>query len=270
MNHLVGQKLSITSRKPQTTQHKINGVLTIENHQYIFVDTPGFQTRYINKFNTLLNQSVINTLKGVDVIFFVVEAGIFNNADLEVLQLLPPNIAVILVINKQDSLKDKLLLHKFLTEIKAKHNFADAITVSAKHNLHTDTLLLSAQKHLPPSEFLYPIDQLTDKSSNFLASEIVREKLFRYLGQELPYSVAVSIEEFIESPELIRISALIIVDKANQKGIVIGRGGERLKQISSEARLDMERLFGTKVFLQIWVKIKSGFADDAKFLKQFE
>jgi len=270
MNHLIGQKVSITSRKPQTTQHRVNGVLIKGNCQYVFVDTPGFQKRYINKLNTLLNQSVINSLATVDVVLFVVEAGIFNAGDAEILAVLPQNKNVILVANKQDKLKNKYDLADYLKQLGSKFTFKHELSVSAKHNLGLDDILSSIAPCLPESEFLYPDEQLTDKSSAFLVSEIIREKLFRYLGEELPYSLAVEVNEFKVEEGLTRISATIFVDKTNQKGIVIGKNGEKLKKISSEARIDMEKLLMTKVFLQVWVKVKSGFADEAKFLKQFE
>jgi GTPase len=270
MNHLVGQKLSITSRKPQTTRHKISGILTENHYQYIFVDTPGFQKQYVNKMNTLLNQSVITSLKDVDVIVLVVEAGIFNEGDELVLSLLPKSANVILAINKQDQIKDKMELNRFVKEISKKYKFNAVVPVSAKHHLGIDNLLAAAKQYLPQGPFLYDEDQLTNRSNKFLASEIIREKLFRYLGEELPYSLTVEIDEFKEEDKLYRIAATVIVDKDNQKGIVIGKDGEKLKKVSTEARLDMEKLFEHKVFLQVWVKVRSGFADTVKFLKQFE
>lgn len=270
MNHLIGQKVSITSRKPQTTRHKVNGVFTHDNYQYIFVDTPGFQKRHINKLNSLLNQSVINSLTHVDVVLFVVEAGLFNAGDEEVLALLPTKANVILLVNKQDKIKDKHELNTYVKSIKAKYPFKAVSLVAAKHHMGIEETLEMVKPFLPQGELLYPSDQLTDRSSKFLVSEIVREKLFRYLGEELPYNVAVDIEQFKVEKEITRITATIIVDKENQKGIVIGKGGEKLKKISSESRVDMETLLNAKVFLQVWVKVKSGFADDAKFLAQFE
>lgn len=271
MNHLIGQKISITSRKPQTTQHKINGVCTQENNQFIFVDTPGFQKLYLNKMNKILNQTVINSLNHVDVILYVVEAGLFNAGDQAVIELLPKNGNVILVINKQDKIKDQCELTNFIHHISNKFAFRHNISLSAKHHHGIDDLLDTIKPFLPEGLFLYPEDQLTDRNTKFLVSEIIREKLFRNLGEELPYNIAVNIDEFsIKDPKLTRINATIIVDKDNQKGIVIGKGGEKLKKISSEARIDIEQLLDNKVFLQVWVKVKSGFADDAKFLKQFE
>lgn len=271
MNHLIGQKVSITSRKPQTTQHKIRGVLTEESKQYIFVDTPGFQKRYINKLNNLLNLAVVNSLSNVDVVLYVVEAGLFNPGDEAVIELLPKEGNVILVVNKQDKMKDKDELANYIHHISGKFPFKHVVQLSAKMHIGLEAALESISNYLPAGEFLYPDDQLTDKNSKFLVSEIIREKLFRHLGEELPYSVAVNIDEYsVKDPAITRISATIIVDKENQKGIVIGKGGEKLKKISSEARIDIEQLLDNKVFLQVWVKVKSGFADEAKFLKQFE
>ncbi len=270
MNHLIGQKVSITSRKPQTTQHKVNGVVSLGQYQYIFIDTPGFQKRYLNKLNTLLNKSVINSLSNIDAIVFVVEAGSFNEGDEEVVALLPEGANVFLVVNKKDKIKDKYHLEDYVKEVKLKYPFKDVLVVSAKQHFGIEDLLNQIKSVFPSGEFLYPVDQLTDKSSQFLCAEIIREKLFRYLGEELPYSLAVEIDDFKLDGELNRISATIIVDKEKQKPIVIGRGGEKLKKISSEARVDMEKLLHNKVFLQVWVKVKSGFADDLKFLSQFE
>lgn len=270
MNHLIGQKISITSRKPQTTRYRINGVYTKDNYQYIFVDTPGFQKRYINKLNNLLNESVINSFKHVDVVLFVVEAGIFNQADEEVLNLLPSSSKVILVVNKEDKLKDKMALNQFIKSIKAKFAFAAIAKIAAKHHHGIEELIDKINPYIKEGEFFYSEDQLTDRSSKFLASEIIREKLFRYLGEELPYSLAVEINEFKVEPTITKIQATIIIDKEKQKGMVIGANGEKLKKISTESRIDMEKLLNTKVFLQTWVKVKSGFADEAKFLAQFE
>ena len=270
MNHLIGQKISITSRKPQTTRHKVTGVLTSDDTQYIFVDTPGFQNKYQSKLNDALNKSVVNSLGTVDAIILVVEAGIFNSADQEVLELLPQDANVILAINKQDQFKDKYELSQFKDEVSELFPFKSVVMVSAKQHTGISELLISVKPYLPESVFLYPNDQMTDKSSKFLASEIIREKLFRHLGEELPYSLTVEVETFEELENIYKIHAIIIVDKDNQKGIVIGKGGEKLKKISTAAREDMEVLFGIKVFLDVWVKVRGGFADELKFLKQFE
>lgn len=270
MNHLIGQKVSITSRKPQTTRHKVTGVYTQDDVQYIFVDTPGFQKLNLNKLNLALNQSVVNSLTSVDVILYVVEAGYFNAGDREVLNLLPRTANVILVINKKDKLKNRQELDAFVANVAKEYPFKDVITVAAKHDNGTDDLLGVTKKYLPESVFLYPEEQLTDKSSSFMASEIIREKLFRSLGEELPYSLMVEIDKFEVQPKITRIYATIVVDRENQKPIIIGKGGEKLKKISMESRLDMEKLFDTKIHLEVWVKVKKGFADELKFLQQFE
>jgi GTP-binding protein Era len=271
MNHLIGEKVSITSRKPQTTRHKITGILTLDNCQYLFIDTPGFQKKYLTKLNTLLNQSVIESLTDVEVIVWVIEAGIFNQADQEILNLLLKlrNAKVILVINKQDKLKDKLALNSFIQSVTSIYNFVDILAISAKHHTGIEDLLELIKPHLSVGEFLYPEAQLTNKSDKFMASEIIREKLFRYLGEELPYSTMVEIENFKEEDNLITIYANVIVDKENQKAIVIGKKGEKLKKIAMEARLDLEKLFLKKVFLKTFVKVKSGFAESIHFLNEF-
>lgn len=271
MNHLIGQKVSITSRKPQTTRHKVTGVYTEENVQYIFVDTPGFQKLNLNKMNLALNQSVVNSLSAVDAVIYVVEAGLFNDGDREVLNLLPKkHDNVILVVNKKDKLKDKNELDKFVSDIKNQYHFKEVVIVAAKHDHGMKDVLTAVKHSLPESVFLYPEDQLTDKSSSFMASEIIREKLFRSLGEELPYSLMVEIDKFEQTSKLTKVFATIVVDRENQKPIIIGKGGEKLKKISIESRLDMEKLFDTKVHLEIWVKVKKGFADELKFLQQFE
>jgi GTP-binding protein Era len=270
MNHLIGQKVSITSRKPQTTQYRINGIIVYNKiYQFIFIDTPGFQKKYQNKLNSQLNKNVLLSMDGVDLILYVVEAGVFNKADEEVLSLLNQNKNVILIINKQDKIKDKYELSQFKSNIEKKFSFKDICLVSAKHHLGIELLLNKLKDYIPEGQFLYLEDQLTNRSNEFLAKEIIREKLFRYLGEELPYSLMVNIDKYEHSGAITNIDATIFVNKDNQKGIVIGKSGEKLKKISSDARIDMESLFGNKVFLQVWVKVKSGFADDVKFLEQF-
>ena len=269
MNHLIGQKISITSKKAQTTRHKVNGIYTDEKKQVIFVDTPGFQTDYRNAVNDRLNLNVTEAMSGVDAIILVVEALRFTQADRTVMKQLPKNVPVVLAVNKADKSKDRLLLEAFIAEIKSEFEFAAVVVVSAKHGLGLSELMMSVEPYLPESIPMYPEDMVTDKSSRFLASEIVREKLFRYLGEELPYAMNVEIEQFeVEESGLHRIYVAVLVDKDSQKAILIGKGGERLKKISTEARLDMEKLFDSKVFLKVWVKVKSGWADDVRFLKE--
>lgn len=270
LNHLIGQKISITSKKAQTTRHKITGILTERDAQFIFVDTPGFQIEHRNALNDRLNLNVTETLGSVDAIAFVIEAMRFTDADRTVLKQLPRHIPVILVINKsdKDKAKDKHALAGFIAQVHAEFDFAAHCSVSAKHGLNLPALLGELKTHLPAGNPLYPDDMITDKSLRFMAMETVREKLFRYLGQELPYALNVEVEQFQEEDGLCRIHIAILTDKANQKPIIIGKGGEKLKKIATEARLDMEKLFDTKVFLQVWVKVKSGWADDVRFLNE--
>ena len=269
MNHLIGQKISITSKKAQTTRHKITGVYTDERSQFLFVDTPGFQTRHRNALNDRLNQNVTEAIGGVDVVAFVVEAMRFSEADRAVVRLLPKHLPVILVVNKIDRAKSKAELDDFIQQLQQEFDFAGVEAVSAKHGLRIGELLARLRPHLPESVPLYPEDAVTDRSARFLAAEIVREKLFRHLGEELPYAANVAVEQFEEEDGLYRIYIAVLVDKDGQKAIIIGKGGEKLKKISTEARLDMEKLFETKVFLKVWVKVKSGWADDARFLQEF-
>lgn len=270
MNHLIGQKISITSKKAQTTRHKVNGIYTDQEAQLIFVDTPGFQTYHRNALNDRLNQNVTEAVAGVDVIVFVIEALRFSEADREVLQKLPKHIPVLLVINKADKAKakDSTLIKGFIAEVQREFSFTKILLVSAKHGVGIAQLINTLKPMLPLGIPLYPEDMVTDKSSRFLAMEIVREKLFRYLGEELPYAMNVEVEQFEEEEGLYRIYIAVLVDKDSQKGILIGKGGEKLKKISTEARLDMEKLFATKVFLKVWVKVKSGWADDVRFLRE--
>lgn len=271
MNHLIGQKISITSKKAQTTRNRVTGIYTDDTAQFVFVDTPGFQTNHRNALNDRLNQNVTEALSGVDVVVFVVEAMRFTDADRVVLKQLPKHTPVVLVVNKidKDKAKDKFALEAFINEVRQEFEFTASEAVSAKHGLRIANLLELLKPYLPESILMYPEDMVTDKSSRFLAMEIVREKLFRYLGEELPYAMNVEVEQFEEEESgLFRIYIAVLVDKDSQKAILIGKGGEKLKKISTEARLDMEKLFDTKVFLKIWVKVKSGWADDIRFLRE--
>ena len=271
MNHLIGQKISITSKKAQTTRNRVTGIYTDDTAQFVFVDTPGFQTNHRNALNDRLNQNVTEALSGVDVVVFVVEAMRFTDADRVVLKQLPKHTPVVLVVNKidKDKAKDKFALEAFINEVRQEFEFTASEAVSAKHGLRIANLLELLKPYLPESIPMYPEDMVTDKSSRFLAMEIVREKLFRYLGEELPYAMNVEVEQFEEEESgLFRIYIAVLVDKDSQKAILIGKGGEKLKKISTEARLDMEKLFDTKVFLKIWVKVNSGWADDIRFLRE--
>ncbi len=267
LNRLVGEKISIVSRKAQTTRHRITGILTKDDAQFVFVDTPGFQTKFSNALNRAMNRGVTQTLSDVDVVLFVVEAGRYDIKDKAVVRLLPKDRPVILVVNKTDQLKDRTELLPFLAEVSADHDYAAIVPVSAAKGRQTEDLLSEAKKHLPNDGLMFPEDDLTDKSERFLASEYIREKVFRLLGDELPYATAVEIERFEVEGDLRRIFAAIVVDRDGHKAIVIGKGGDQLKRIATEARHDMERLFGGKVYLEIWVKVKSGWNDDERLLK---
>ena len=242
LNRLVGEKISIVSRKAQTTRHRITGIVTTADAQYVFVDTPGFQTKFANALNRAMNRGVTQTLSDVDLVLFVVEAGRYDAKDQAVVRLLPNDRPVILVVNKTDQFKDRNDLLPFLAQVSAEHDYAAIVPVSATKGRQTDVLLAEARKYLPNEGLMFPEDDLTDKSERFLAAEYVREKVFRLLGDELPYSTTVEIEKFEIEGNLRRIFAAIVVDRESHKAIVIGKGGESLKRIASEARQDMERL----------------------------
>ena len=267
LNRLVGEKISIVSRKAQTTRHRITGILTNADAQFVFVDTPGFQTKFSNALNRAMNRGVTQTLNDVDVVLFVIEAGRYDAKDQAVVRLLPKDRPVILVINKIDQIKNKESLLPFLAQVSADYDYAAIVPVSAAKGKQTEQLLSEARKHLPNEGLMYDEDELTDKSERFLASEYIREKVFRLLGDELPYATAVEIEKFEVEGSLRRIFAAIVVDRESHKAIVIGKGGDSLKRIASEARQDMERLFDGKVYLEVWVKVKSGWNDDERLLK---
>jgi len=266
-NRLVGAKVSITSKKAQTTRHRIHGVLTTDDAQFIFVDTPGFQMTHKNALNRLMNRSVTSTFADVDVILLVVEAGRWGNGETEIAKMLPADKPVLLVINKIDRLADKAELLPFIAKVSALHAFAEIVPLSAEKGLGTDALLATVARYLPISPPVFEADDITDRSERFMASEILREKLFRNLGEELPYGIAVEIEKFEQEGGLRRIHAAVIVDRAGHRSIVIGKAGERLKRISTDARKEMETLFGGKVWLETWVKVKGGWADDERALK---
>jgi len=267
LNHILGLKLAITSRKAQTTRHRLLGIHTTDDTQFLFVDTPGFQQKHLNALNKSLNRTVTQVLTEVDVVLFVVEPMPMREADEKVLQLLPKNKPVILVVNKADLMENKNALLPLIETFSALRPFAGIVPVSAKNNVNLDDLLAAAREYLPEQDAIYDEDELTDKNERFLAAEMIREKVFRLLGDEIPYSIAVEIEQFVMDGKLRRIAAAIIVDKESQKPMLIGKGGSKLKRISTEARQDMEKLFGGKVFLETWVKVKGGWADDARALK---
>ena len=267
LNRLIGEKISIVSRKAQTTRHRIMGILTRPDAQFVFVDTPGFQTKHTNALNRTMNRGVTQALAEVDVVIFVLDADHFDERDKAVIKLLPPERPVILAVNKIDQIKDKTKLLPILAKLAEQFAFAAIVPVSAAKGNQLDDLLSETRKHLPNDELLFGEDEITDKSEKFIASEYIREKLFRLIGDELPYAATVEVEKFEIDGALRRISAAIVVDRQAHKGIVIGKGGETLKRIASEARQDMERLFDGKVFLEVFVKVKSGWNDDERLLK---
>jgi GTP-binding protein Era len=268
LNALVGHKVSITSSKPQTTRHRISGVLTRPGVQYVFVDTPGFQTRHGGTLNRLLNRSVRTALQGVDVVLFVIEAGRFDDEDRAVAALLPAGVPVFLVANKRDRLPDPARMLPFLERLSKERGFAEVVPVSASKGRNLGDLLKTLVSYLPEQPPMFDDDALTDRNERFLAAELVREKLFRLLGEELPYGCAVSIDRFEEAGSLRRIHAAIVVDKDNHKAIVIGKGGAKLKAIATAARRDMEKLFGGKVFLEVWVKVRRDWTRDGAALRR--
>ena len=269
MNTLIGAKVSITSRKAQTTRHRITGIQTHDDAQFIYVDTPGFQTRHSNALNNTLNKTVTNTLISSDLILYVIEAGTFGPADQQVLDLLPTDAPVILVINKSDRAKDKAALMPFAQQVASKFNFAAIVPVSAKLRFQLDGLEKELRRFLPENEAIFGPDDITDRSERFMASEIVREKLFRFVGDELPYTSTVLIEKFEQEGDLRRVFAAILVERDSHKSMIIGNKGARLKEVSTQARLDMEKLFGGPVYLEIWVKVKSGWADNEAGLRAY-
>ena len=295
LNALVGQKISITSRKAQTTRYRIAGVQTRDSAQFIFIDTPGFQTRVMNTLNQTLNRTVTSTLNDVDVICFIVEAGYWGADDAKVLRLLPSDKPVLLIANKLDLFASRFeipqdrdtALFEFMgkmgqawgeiaTQTKGFESesissplgeFAEIIPMSGKNRDDIGRLLDIIEEHLPEGEAVYDTETLTDRSERFMAAEILREKVFRYTGDELPYASSVIIDQFKLDGTMRRIAATILVDRDSHKAMIIGQKGERLKKISTEARLDMEKLFDGKVFLETWVKVKRGWADDLAELR---
>ncbi|MCM2492444.1 GTPase Era [Burkholderia glumae] len=269
MNALVGQKISITSRKAQTTRHRITGIHTLPDAQYIFVDTPGFQTRHSTALNRSLNRTVTSTLTSVDAILFVIEAGRFGPDDQKVLDLIPPKVPTLLILNKLDRIHDKSTLFPFLKQMGELRPFAEVVPLSAKQDDDIRRLMDTVKPYLPEGEPIYGQDDLTDRSSRFLAAEILREKVFRWTGDELPYTSTVIIDKFEEEGRLTRVFATILVERDSHKAMVIGKKGAKLKQISTEARLDMEKLFDGPVYLETFIKVKSGWADNEAGLRAY-
>jgi GTPase len=269
LNALVGQKISITSDKPQTTRHRITGVRTEGPTQCVFVDTPGFQTRHGNALNRNLNRTVRGVLSDVDVVLFVVEAGKFTLDDAKVLALLPDDKPVLLVANKLDRMTRRDDVLPWLASMRERRVFAEFVPLSAKRPADAPRLLEVVARYLPEQAWFYDEDALTDRSERFLASELIREKLFRLTGDELPYSSTVVLDKFEEEGDLRRIAATIVVERENHKGMIIGEGGERLKRIGSEARQELERLLQARVFLELWVKVRTGWASNEDHLRSY-
>jgi GTP-binding protein Era len=269
LNALVAQKISITSNKAQTTRHRITGIRTRGRSQFVFVDTPGFQTKHAAALNRSLNRAVTGTLADVDVVLLVVEAGRFGPADEAVLALLKGDKPVLLVPNKLDTVGRRSDLAPWLQQMQQKHAFAEFVPMSAQKSADADRLLAIVEPYLPEQPWLYGEDALTDRSDRFLAAEIVREKLFRLTGDELPYTSTVVIDKYEEEGELRRIAATIVVERDAHKGMIIGAGGERLKRIGSESRQELEHLLDARVFLELWVKVRSGWADDEAHLRSY-
>ncbi|EKF6286854.1 GTPase Era [Vibrio cholerae] len=270
LNNLLGQKISITSRKPQTTRHRIMGVETEGKYQAIYVDTPGLHIEEKRAINRLMNRAASSSLSDVNLVLFVVE-GTHWTADDEMVfnKLQKTNFPVVLCVNKVDQVKDRNEVMLHMLELSKRMPFVDIVPISAKQGKNTDVLKKHVREHLPKAVHHFPEEYVTDRSQRFMASEIVREKLMRFTGEELPYSVTVEIERFDYNPDTdgFHINALILVERIGQKKMVIGKNGEKIKTIGREARLDMEELFGRKVYLETWVKVKSGWADDERALR---
>lgn len=268
LNRLVGQKLSITSRRPQTTRDRVLGILTWADAQFVFVDTPGVQSRHGSRLNRYMNRSVAQALEQVDAVALVLDALRFDAQDRKVLAGIPGHTPVVAVVNKIDRLESKEALLPFLATLSTAFPFRDIVPVSAQTGLQVEALLQVLRALLPVSAAIFAEDELTDRSERFLAAELIREKLFRLLGEEVPYATAVEIERFEVEGGLRRIAAAILVERPGQKPIVIGKGGEKLKAIGTQARQDMEKLFGSKVFLELFVKVREGWMDDPATLKR--
>lgn len=269
LNKLLGQKVSITSRKPQTTRHRILGIDTEGDYQAVFVDTPGLHVEEKRAINKLMNRAASSSLAEVGLVLFLVEGTKWTEDDQMVMtKIKQSELPCWLIVNKSDNVKDKTKLMTHLKWLQEQHDFAHIMPISAKLGRNIDELRSLVHQNLPESEFYFPKDYITDRSSRFMASEIIREKLMRFTGDELPYSVTVEIEQFLLADNgVYRINGLILVERETQKRMVIGKGGQRLKTIGAEARKDMENMFDNKVYLELWVKVKSGWADDERALR---
>jgi GTP-binding protein Era len=269
LNALLGQKLSITSRKPQTTRYSVRGICTTPSAQFVFVDTPGFQTRHVSALNRAMNQGVRSTLNDVDVVLLVIEAGRFDAEDRTLLKLVPERVPMFAVVNKIDRARTETLL-PFLQEVAKEGRFAEIVPVSGRSRKGLDELLRTLEGRLPEQPAIYPDDEITDRNERFLAAELLREKLFRLLGDEIPYGSRVEIDKFEQRGNLRRVHASVVVEKESHKRIIIGSRGDKLKEIASAARADMEKLFGGKVYLETWVKVRRGWTEDEAMLKRLD
>jgi GTP-binding protein Era len=258
LNRLVGSKVSITSSKPQTTRQRITGIVTRADAQIAFVDTPGYQTERRSALDRLMNRSVAASLQEADAIVWVVEALKFERADEAVARLLPQNVPVVLAINKIDLVRDKKRLLPFMERLAGRREFAAIVPVSAHKQQQIEDLIRALARVLPEGPRLFEEDEITTANERFLAGELLREKLIRLLGEELPYATTVQIDEFKVVGGVRHIHGIVLVDKASQKGIVIGKNGQKLKEVATQARQDMERLFGGRIFLEVWVRVKRG------------
>jgi GTP-binding protein Era len=266
LNALVGARIAITSRRPQTTRGRLRGILTTPSAQFVFVDTPGFQTRHRSLLNERMNRAVREGLADVDAVVAVVESRGLTAEDRALFALLPREVPAIAAVNKIDRVSDKTRLLPVLAEIAAVRDFAAIVPISAEKPMELDVLLSEIAKRLPEGPARFDEDDLTDRDERFLAAEFLREKIFRQLGEEVPYAAAVAIDAFSHEGELRRIHATVYVEKAGQRAILLGERGARMKAIASAARADMERLFGGKVFLEVWVRVKPGWAEDERLL----
>ena len=268
MNALIGAKISIVSRKAQTTRHRIHGVLTRNNEQFVFVDTPGFQMRHGGTMNKMMNRVVSQTLKDVDVVLFVVEAGKWTTADSSLLKMLSHCQHVILVISKVDTVKEKNALFPFAAEVSARHAFTAVVPVSSVKRVQLDTLLDEVAKHLPANEPMFDEDALTDRPMRFLVAELLREKIFRLVGDELPYGCTVVIEQWEESETRVEIAACVIVARETHRPILLGAKGLHMKRIATAARSDIAELLGKSVHLEVYIKVKKGWAEREDSLRE--
>lgn len=269
INRVLGQKLCITSRRPQTTRHRILGVKTADDSQLIYVDTPGIHISDKRAMNRYMNRTAASSIDDVDVILFVIDGMSWTDEDEHVLERLKKSAKapVILVINKVDKLEDKGQLLPQIEKLSMEFDFSNVVPISARKGISVEQLEDEIKKLMPEGELIFPEDQFTDRSSRFLAAELVREQLFRHLGQELPYSITVEIEQFDDEEKIYRIGAVIYVERDGQKSIVIGKKGALLKSVGRDARIEMQTLFDKKVFLRLWVKVREGWGDNERMLK---